>query len=707
MTPTVTVLEGGALAMAMGGRTIARILGSRIPGDAPGFDEAGSGWSASSWEIVDAANGSGSEVRYRNTVRHNGRDLFAQEARCSGNVIAFSVELLRALEGLERRDAFGDPIVHAPAFTLEGALSFLLATYGLADAEDPFGGYWPEIQVGRSGALPGGAFAPLIAYDDGAALAVAPASQLLVSPLVATADGVARGLHGAITRLEVGTRIETVFAVSADPVDALMVLGDELLRRGGKERPVPSAHGITSGIGWWNAYGGYYTEPIRPLNEEGLLAVLADARQRGVPLAYLGLDLWYPYREIGQATAFVPDDVKYPRGLTPIAREASLPLTLHISALAQPNSYGADGSDGTVFEAIGDEIRRQSGTVVWHDWMRTQQHLSAPLRCAPDVADRWYRQMTDAFARRGLGIVQCMQTMGMALASSGAPNVIAARTGIDYLFSQAAAMDTLAARGEPGFRREQLPPVRLWRQNLLMGAVLYAVGLLPFHDLFLTRYHEDVGGAEPGFEAVLRALSCGPVGIGDAPGQADLDLLRRLGGSQGRLLRPDRPPFPMPESLGEAVEVYWTLHRSGDRCWLYVILLNLTEREQAYAVDPPVPGAYRARNGLTGECVEAMTGRLPAGGGAYYVLSPMHRGIAPLGLVDKLVPAPDGGIAWADADADGLRVTMNGLQGRFGVWSDRPVQLIGDGRTTIEETGCGLTHVDVRPDQRELRIIRR
>jgi len=48
--------------------------------------------------------------------------------------------------------------------------------------------------------------------------------------------------------------------------------------------------------------------------------------------------------------------------------------------------------------------------------------------------------------------------------------------------------------------------------------VLYALGMLPFHDLFLTRPHPGLGGDNPEEEALLRALSCGPVGIGDGPG---------------------------------------------------------------------------------------------------------------------------------------------------------------------------------------------
>jgi hypothetical protein len=485
-----------------------------------------------------------------------------------------------------------------------------------------------------------------------------------------------------------------------------MSLGDELLRRGGKPRPVPGDHALTKGLGWWNAYGGYYTEPIRPLDEGGLRAVLEDARASRLPLTYVGLDLWYPYEQIGQATEFVPDEKKYPLGIAPLVDAADIPTALHISALASRNAYDSDGSDGGVYEAVADEIARQRGSVVWHDWMRTQQHLSSRLRESPAIAEAWYRAMTRAFRERGVDVLQCMQTMGMALASTSEPNVIAARTSIDYLFAQPEALDTLAAQGDQGFRREEVRAVDLWRQNALMGAVLYSLGLLPFHDLFLSGFDPGMGGAQAVGDAVLRALSCGPLGIGDAPGRADRGLLSRLVLSDGRILHPDRPLFPDSTDLGGPVETYWTLHRAGAGAWLYVVLLNLSDTTQRFDAVPPLAGDYLIRDALRGEFVEVMCGEIEPGALTFFALSPVIDGVSPVGLMDRFVAAPAGGVVDMTA-SDGLTIRVRNLEGRFGVHSEVPVEVCCDGNAVETEVDDGLAVFALAPDHREVTVLRR
>ncbi|MBU0595572.1 hypothetical protein KJ567_02665, partial [Candidatus Bipolaricaulota bacterium] len=160
-------------------------------------------------------------------------------------------------------------------------------------------------------------------------------------------------------------------------------------------------------------------------------------------------------------------------------------------------------------------------------------------------------------------------------------------------------------------------------------------------DLFLTTWHERLGGAHPKQEAVLRALSCGPVGIGDAPGATDAGLVRSMLSSDGRLLQPDRPPFPIVEKLGAPIEVYRTHRRAGGLTWTYLVILNTTDQSQAYDVVNDLRNTdVLIWDGLAGRIADSISGTLPSGCLAYYVLVPYVAGIAPLGLRDKLVPAP-------------------------------------------------------------------
>jgi hypothetical protein len=341
---------------------------------------------------------------------------------------------------------------------------------------------------------------------------------------------------------------------------------------------------LTSSLGWWNAYGGYYTEPIRPLGENRLIDIIDRLRRSSIPVAYVGLDLWYPYRVIGQALRFVPDPKKYARGFHEIARRHGISFVFHLSALAADNEYGANGSDPSFYRAVAAELRRQGGVAAWHDWIRTQQHLTPALRSEPALADRWFFEMGRALDAEDLALLLCMQTMGMALASTQIPNAIAARTAIDYLFGQPEALDTLDGLGMGGFRNDAASLAELRKQNLLLGSVLHALGLSPFHDLFLTRHHDGLGGADPRAEAVLRALSCGPVGIGDGPGMTDTDLVAALVSSRGALLHPDRAPCPDTERLDDDVLVFRTERQAGDERWEYVLALNATGRPASFFV---------------------------------------------------------------------------------------------------------------------------
>ena len=702
MSLRLSIDKGGRLSIVQDGRTAAGSIRLAIPS----LERSGAECVSTPWEATEGEDALGPYFAAHSVLVEGGEPLLEAVAHLQGMTIQFIARFLRPLVGAENRDSFESASLHAPRFEVPDRLKTCLATHGLRGSDDPFGGYWPTAFLTNGAQFPAEAFAPLVLYDGRGAVAIAPSNGFLTGSLIPIDGGVARATHGSIDRFEAGTEIETLFVGGDDIPTALMALGDVLLERGGKRRPKPSAHPMTSSIGWWNAYGGYYTEPIHPLSAPQLRRVIDTVRDRDLPIGYLGLDLWYPYREIGQGIEFAPDREKYPDGIGAMANAASLPTVLHVSALAQPNAYDSDGSDGTVYERIGDEIRRQGGIAVWHDWMRTQQHLTPRLRCAPNVAETWYREMTGSLADRHLDVLQCMQTMGMALASTQAPNVRCARTSIDYLFALPEAIDTLAELGDEGFRREALRPIELDRQNLLMGMFLYAIGLLPFHDLFLTRFHPGIGGSRPMEDAVLRALSCGPVGIGDAPGETDPELLQRMVDADGTLLQPDRPPFPVSDTLGQPIEVYWTEHRAGDHAWLYVILLNVTTERQSFDLTPPTAGDYVVRDGLHDHLCERLAGELEGGALAYFVLSPRLDGIAPLGLTEKLVPAPAGSLVGL-ALGDGVEIGVRGLAGPFAIHCTSPVDATADGVALPVATDGALHTVTLEPTHSVLRIYRR
>lgn len=622
--------------------------------------------------------------------------------------VLIRLELLRALDGLSREDSFETSATLLPVMTVSRDLRFFLVTYGLGELElGDGGGYWPTAAVGDvDQGFPPQAFAPVVLYDDEAALAIAPSSQFLTSAMISTEEGLGRALHGAVDRLEAGTSIETTCAFGSSISDALHRLGNALLARGGKRRPLPAASPLTSALGWWNAYGSFYTEPIRPLDEGRLLGVAESLRQARIPCGYVGLDLWYPYQAIGQAVAFHPDPVKYPRGVKEITQHLKMPAVLHLSALAPNNVYGTDGADPTFYADVARRMKDEGAFVAWHDWLRTQQVLSPALRQNPETADGWFAQMGKAFETAGLDVLLCMQTMGMVLASTAMPNAVAARSFIDYLFGQPEAIDTLDRLGQPGFRKEAVSRGTLWRQNLLVGFVLEAFGLLPFHDLFLSRPHAGLGGTAPLEDALLRALSCGPVGIGDGPAASDADLLRSLVSSRDTVLQPDYTLRPDPYTLGGGVETYRTGTSAGDATWEYVLLLNPTREPHSYKI--PLETDDRLMWDLMRKrLVTDPSGTLAPDTLICFLLAPAHAGICPLGLIEKLVPAPHG-VLLSAARHEGWTIRLSAPGECLGVWAETEIRVVDeDGRALPVQRDGGLHRIDIDREEILLEITRR
>jgi len=591
-----------------------------------------------------------------------------------GDAILVTFELHRELNGLFQTDSFDDPTFLAPTFAFRDELRFSLATFGLGPSGDGYpGGYWPTIQIGRGhGELPQEAFAPLVCFSETGAVAIAPANYFLTSPMIRIQSGVGRGLHGAVDSLPARTKIETIFALGEDLPAALMRLGDFLLARSGKERAQPGKTSLTSSLGWWNAYGGYYTELIRPLNEHELEGVIESLSNQEIPIGYLGLDLWYPYQEIGQAIHYTPDPKKYPHGFKTIVERDEISTVLHLSALSPKNAYGADGADPHFYREVAKEIASLHGITAWHDWLRTQQHLTPALRRDPAVTERWFTGMAEAFATEDLSVLLCMQTMGMNLASTAHKNITAARSHTDFLCAQKEALDAAAARGHGDVLDAWTPPGDLHRQNLWMGMLLYALGMMPFHDLFLSCPSANLGGANPEEEAILRALSCGPVGIGDGPGMVDEEIIDRLLLSDGTLAQPDRPPFPVTETIDHDIEAFWTEREAGSARWIYLLLLNTSSKELPFSLDPPVEGEFMIWDGLKNQRREAIAGHLAPGRLAYFVLVPQRAGIAPLGLWKRFIPAPTGKILDLKWEK-GWHITLNDVQDEFVIFSERPI----------------------------------
>jgi hypothetical protein len=126
-------------------------------------------------------------------------------------------------------------------------------------------------------------------------------------------------------------------------------------------------------------------------------------------------------------------------------------------------------------------------------------------------------------------------------------------------------------------------PGELWAWFLLTNAFARALDLRPYKDVFRSDradpdHHSEV-------EALLAALSSGPVGIGDPIGRADREIVLRTCRDDGVLVRPDVAlaavdrgflEHPVARTVPLVAEA-WTDHAAGR--WIYAVTLNVSRAE--------------------------------------------------------------------------------------------------------------------------------
>ena len=574
-------------------------------------------------------------------------------------------EALTELVGIQTADSFLYTTFNAPILRLrEGEV--LLYTWGLSDA----GGEWPHAVYGKSlDSIPSDRpFSPLVLVADGKAMVISPGSHYPVSPLRAGPEPgmISRGVHGAIDRVPQGTVVSTVIAAGDDPFSTLLRWGDGI--RAGRPRPTPLAHPVLSRLGYWNDYGAYYSELLHPIDEEVLIALGDYFREEEIPIGYFGLDLWYPHDRVGFAKAYRADERRFPSGLGRIKSRTGIPFFLHLSGFDPENEYQdgyrfqeGDGAacpqEGRFYSDLGHRLTEEEGAIgVWHDHIRVYQERIPALRASLTAGEEWFKTMTEGLGKNGLPLMLSDPTVGFLLTAAHTEAVVSSRSGDDYLVKQPgqlAQLDPAAAA-----RYEYVPPQRFIIDRFLVGWLLYSLGMFPFHDVFITNPDHPDGFDEPDAEseALMRALSAGPIGIGDKLGEVDKGIIDRLVFPDGVLAKPDRPARPVWDPLARDLVVGVT--ESGDGAWIYVVVFNIGDAPQEYRLaDIPTQGRMIYSH-AQGAVVAEMRGTLPPAGGDYYVLAPVRSGIAFIGFVDKYITAPSDRILEVESTTAGLEVRM-------------------------------------------------
>jgi hypothetical protein len=258
-------------------------------------------------------------------------------------------------------------------------------------------------------------------------------------------------------------------------------------------------------------------------------------------------------------------------------------------------------------------------------------------------------------------------------------------------------------------------PGQLWAWFCTTNAMARALGLMPFKDVF--RADPEVAGDHGEPEALLSALSTGPVGLGDRVGRFEPALAMRTCRADGTLIKPHVPVAATSRSMLVSagsrsvlmVAECFSDHPAGR--WGYVTTMRCS----------PVDGSTTGEVSLAALGDSAPSGevfvwdwrlgtgrRLPADGRwettlareewTFHVVAPvLPCGVAVVGDVSKFVTAGDARLV-VDADEHRVRLAVKGAGERVTVtgWSETALART-DGEPVVHDatTGVWTTDVDV------------
>jgi hypothetical protein len=377
--------------------------------------------------------------------------------------------------------------------------------------------------------------------------------QVIVVPRgrAKASDGVRCGWHGDLDRVPAGFASELALWAAPGPRRALETHGRALLDRHHTVRPTRYDDAAVGKLSYWTDNGAAYwyrSEPGLGVSET-LERTAAGLRAQGVPFHAFQLDSWwYPHevpRELnpGSKTDVPPTGMMrwearpdmLPDGVRALRRRlGDPPLILHSRHFSSQSPYferepawlDADRAHPRT-AALGERLMAQAaawGAIQYEqDWLSESFLGVRGLREEPGRARAWQEGLDRAADAHGLSLQWCMATPADFFQTVTLRRVNAIRTSGDYRYiigSQA-----------------------LWSWFLYGNALARALGLWPFKDVFLSRTDGKGLDGDPlaEIEALLSALSAGPVGIGDRLGRTDAQRVRRTCRADGILVKPDVP----------------------------------------------------------------------------------------------------------------------------------------------------------------------
>jgi hypothetical protein len=516
-------------------------------------------------------------------------------AYAHASVVVFRCEAQRSLDGLATgsfaRPSYAwpacDPAHREPDGVPDGSRGFgyQYTEFALTTQSDASLSRWRLLPFRPAVVEPLGVVAP-----DGRCVLLAPIDAFH-EQVIAVEDGIACGWHGDLERVPAGFATELAVIAGAGPRACLDEYGRIVQRRNATTRPRPDADALGSHVSYWTDNGSAYWYRTEPGNDTTttLRSAIADLQARAIPVHAVQLDSWwYPHEVL---RPFNTDDwVVPPTGLVrwepredvlpegiPALREAlgGPPLVTHCRHVSSSSPYveehecwldgdRAHPTTADLYERWLDDAKHWGVSTFEHDWLVESFLGVRGLRAQPGRARAWQEGIDRAAAERDMTLQWCMATPAD--------------------FAQTATLSRLTSIRTSGDHGYLIGPGELWAWFLLTNALARSLDLRPYKDVFLSdrsvpEHHAEV-------EALLAALSTGPVGIGDELGRADRDIVLRTCRDDGVIVRPDVPlaavdrcfvEHPVARAVPLVAEAF-TEHAAGR--WVYAVTLNVSRHEQ-------------------------------------------------------------------------------------------------------------------------------
>jgi hypothetical protein len=392
---------------------------------------------------------------------------------------------------------------------------------------------------------------------DGRALMLAPLDQFHEQAVAVPPDrehsdhGVRCGWHGDLSGIRQGFATELALWAAPGPRAALDGWCALLRRRNQTRRPSRYADEGIGKLSYWTDNGAVYyyrTEPGADY-ETTLERAVGTLHERRVPVRSVQIDSWfYPHQNLRPVSPegapivppsgmmkWEPRDDLFTDGFRGLRqRLGGLPLSFHSRHFSAQSPYferlpaWVDGEyahpcDSRLYEMLMAQAAAWGAITYEQDWMVESFFGVRGLREEPGRARAWIEGMDRAAREQGLTLQFCMATPCDFLQTTTLSQVTSIRTSGDYRYLFDNGLN--------------------WVWFLHGNALARALGLNPFKDVFLSHGPTSLSQGEPyaEIEALLAALSTGPVAIGDQIGATDREVVMRTCRDDGILVKPDVP----------------------------------------------------------------------------------------------------------------------------------------------------------------------